>query len=54
VAKNSYVVFLDPSTHHTNVNTELIEKWLSCKKTNGDWNELFDLANATEHHDIFL
>jgi hypothetical protein len=51
VAKSSEVVFFDLSTNHTNVTTELIEKWLSCKKTLEEWNELFALDNATEHHE---
>jgi hypothetical protein len=52
VAISNEIVFLDSSTHHTNVTTELIEQWMSDKKTLGEWNDLFALANATEHHEI--
>jgi hypothetical protein len=52
VARNSETVILDPSTHHTNETTELIENWLGSKKSLGEWIDLFALANATELHEI--
>jgi hypothetical protein len=53
VAKSSTTVFLEPTTHHTNVTTEVIKDWQRSKRTMQEWVELMTLTNASNSHEVY-
>jgi hypothetical protein len=53
VAKTATTVFSQPSTHHTNVTSEVIKEWKRSKQTLQEWVELMTLTNASNAHEVY-
>jgi hypothetical protein len=53
VAKSTTSVFLEPSTHHTNVTTDVIQEWSRTKRTLAEWVEIMAVTNATNAHEVY-
>jgi hypothetical protein len=51
-SKSVETVFLEPFTLQQNIATELLDDWKTKKFGLEEWEELFLLANSTQHHEI--
>jgi hypothetical protein len=53
VARSALSIFIEPSTHNSNISNELMNEWRSGPRSLDEWVDIFRMVNAQSTHEVF-